>query len=70
MTEIDEARHIIRELAEIRDQLKPADQRFLDSWSLYLARAGDDAKLGKHRLTLLRRTIEAAKGENRSDRAA
>lgn len=57
--ELTEARAIILALAAIRDRLSLSDVRFLESWQSYLAKAGDQAQIGRWRLHNLRRVAES-----------
>jgi hypothetical protein len=52
-----EAVRILGELAAIRDRLKPADLRFLESWQARLARQGDQIQIGSARIEYLRQTL-------------
>ncbi len=58
-----EARRLVADLEAIFDQLKIQDHRFVTSWRLYLARTGDEARIGKYRLHHLRRTWSEHFGE-------
>lgn len=55
-----EAREIIAAITSMKDsiyfrQLTPSDERFIAGWQSYLARKGDQAKVGRWRLKTLRR---------------
>jgi hypothetical protein len=52
--ELTEARALIGRLAAAFETMKPGDQRLWRSWRCYLCRRGCEARIGPHRLKLLR----------------
>ncbi|MGH9839692.1 MAG: hypothetical protein ACREEM_13000 [Blastocatellia bacterium] len=53
MDDLTEARQLLARLTTIAGRLTRSDRRFLESWTAYLARTGDGAKIGPYRLAKL-----------------
>lgn len=49
-----EAQEIVEELTRIDHTFDQADRLFVESWNLYLSKAGDRARVGRFRLMRLR----------------
>jgi hypothetical protein len=63
--ELNEARELLEAL-EGRRLRNAGDQRFVESWRVYLNRVGDEARIGRWRMAVLRR-VAAAYGIGRAD---
>lgn len=62
--ELEEARRITRQMCGYVETMKTCDRRFWQSWRCYLMRTGDQARIGPHRLALLRRVLDAYAAKN------
>lgn len=51
---IAEAKHLVAALALHAGRMNLLDQRYIETWQLYLKRCGDQAQVNERRLTWLR----------------
>lgn len=58
--ELTAARALVRDLSRVEPR-NEGDRRFIATWAAYLDRAGDLARIGRWRLTLLR-SVAASHG--------
>ena len=59
MSELTEAKGILERLTTAACRLSVQERRFVETWSNYLATAGDRAQFGKWRMQSLRRVAAA-----------
>ena len=58
ISDLTQARALVRDLAKVEPK-NAGDQRFIQTWRSYLDHAGDQAVIGRYRLTMLRRVAQS-----------